>query len=76
LVERYGVALAVIGGELADIPATGPLIVLANRPYGILDGLTLDLSQGRGSGACDPAFLSAGPFPPKRCRRTQMTHAR
>ena len=39
--ERYGLSLDVIGGDLADIPANGPLIVIANHPYGILDGLMM-----------------------------------
>ncbi|SNR41320.1 lysophospholipid acyltransferase family protein [Puniceibacterium sediminis] len=41
MVDRYGLKLEVIGGDLADIPVTGPLIVIANHPYGILDGLML-----------------------------------
>lgn len=41
MVERYGLALDVVGGRLDDIPTTGPLIVIANHPYGILDGLMM-----------------------------------
>lgn len=41
MVERYGLSLNVTGGSLANIPATGPLIVIANHPYGILDGLMM-----------------------------------
>ncbi|WP_372837175.1 lysophospholipid acyltransferase family protein [Puniceibacterium confluentis] len=41
MVERYGLALEVVRGDLSDIPATGPLIVIANHPYGILDGLMM-----------------------------------
>ena len=50
MVERYGLALDVVRGELAHIPPTGPLIVIANHPYGILDGLILGhvLSVTRG----------------------------
>lgn len=50
LVERYGLRLEVIGGALSNIPATGPVIVIANHPYGILDGLMLGniLSLARG----------------------------
>lgn len=41
MVERYGLGLEVTGGSLANIPTDGPLIVIANHPYGILDGLIL-----------------------------------
>ena len=41
MVERYGLQLDVVGGRLDNIPAEGPLIVIANHPYGILDGLML-----------------------------------
>ncbi|MGJ8545172.1 MAG: lysophospholipid acyltransferase family protein [Sulfitobacter sp.] len=50
MAERYGLTLDVVGGSLSHIPQTGPVIVLANHPYGILDGLMLGriLSQARG----------------------------
>ena len=41
MVERYGLSLDVVGGSLENIPKDGPLIVVANHPYGILDGLML-----------------------------------
>ena len=41
IVRRYGLRLEVIGGCLDNIPETGPLIVVANHPYGILDGLMM-----------------------------------
>lgn len=41
MVERYGLSLDIIGGSLDYIPKTGPLILIANHPYGILDGLIL-----------------------------------
>ena len=49
LSDRFGLSLAVTGGALGDIPATGPLVLVANHPYAILDGLTLGriLSQRR-----------------------------
>ena len=49
MVRRYGLSLDVVGGALANIPADGPLVVVANHPYGILDGLMLGhiLSQRR-----------------------------
>ncbi|WP_343116981.1 lysophospholipid acyltransferase family protein [Ostreiculturibacter nitratireducens] len=47
---RYGLTLDVVGGSLANIPTTGPLVLVANHPYGILDGLMMGniLSQVRG----------------------------
>lgn len=50
MVERYGLSLEVIGGSLDNIPKTGPVILIANHPYGILDGLMMGhiLSRARG----------------------------
>lgn len=50
IVERFGLRLDVIKGSLSNIPTTGPVIVVANHPYGILDGLMMGqiLSQVRG----------------------------
>ncbi len=50
MVERYGLSLDVIAGDLASIPQSGPLILVANHPYGILDGLMMGyiLSTVRG----------------------------
>jgi putative hemolysin len=50
MVERYGLKLEVVGGSLESIPREGPLIVIANHPYGILDGLMLGhiLAEVRG----------------------------
>jgi len=50
MVERYGLTLDVIGGSLDSIPREGPLVLIANHPYGILDGLMMGhiLSQTRG----------------------------
>lgn len=50
MTERYGVSLEIIGGSLDDIPRVGPLIMIANHPYGILDGLMMGhmLSHTRG----------------------------
>lgn len=50
MTERYGVTLDVTGGSLNNIPTDGPLIVVANHPYGILDGLMMGriLSNRRG----------------------------
>ncbi|MEX0319765.1 MAG: lysophospholipid acyltransferase family protein [Ruegeria sp.] len=50
MAERYGLTLEVIGGALSNIPKDGPLILIANHPYGILDGLMMGhiLSKTRG----------------------------
>src|SRR6056297_2201622 len=50
IVDRYGLSLDVVGGSLAKIPRQGPLILIANHPYGILDGMMMGhiLSQTRG----------------------------
>lgn len=41
MTQRYGVSLDIMAGSLASIPRTGPLLVVANHPFGILDGLIL-----------------------------------
>jgi len=41
MVRRYGLSLDVAAGALDNIPRTGPLVVVANHPYGILDGLIM-----------------------------------
>jgi putative hemolysin len=50
MVERYGLSLDVVAGSLDNIPREGPLVLIANHPYGILDGLMMGhiLSQVRG----------------------------
>ena len=50
MVERYGLSLDVVNGALNNIPKDGPLILIANHPYGILDGLIMGhiLSTVRG----------------------------
>ncbi len=48
--RRYGLSLELTAGSLADIPANGPLVVIANHPFGILDGLMMGhlLDRARG----------------------------
>lgn len=41
MLARYGLSLELISGRLEDIPASGPLVVVANHPFGILDGLVM-----------------------------------
>lgn len=41
MMERYGLKLEVVGGSLDLIPREGPLLMIANHPYGILDGLVM-----------------------------------
>lgn len=41
MVQRFGLTLDVVGGALSNIPAGGPLVLIANHPYGILDGLIM-----------------------------------
>ncbi|MGI1661267.1 lysophospholipid acyltransferase family protein [Palleronia sp. KMU-117] len=50
MMERYGLSLRIDGGSLGNIPREGPLILVANHPYGILDGLLMGhiLSEARG----------------------------
>lgn len=50
MTERYGLKLDVFAGSLDNIPKEGPVVVLSNHPYGILDGLMMGriLSQTRG----------------------------
>ncbi|MBS8229099.1 lysophospholipid acyltransferase family protein [Vannielia litorea] len=48
--QRYGLSLRVTRGSLENIPREGPLVLVANHPYGILDGLMMGhmLRQTRG----------------------------
>ncbi|SPH21658.1 hypothetical protein ASD8599_02410 [Ascidiaceihabitans donghaensis] len=50
MVDRYGLGLDIFEGALSNIPRNGPVILIANHPYGILDGLMMGhmLSQARG----------------------------
>ena len=50
IATRYGLSLDVVRGALGNIPREGPLVLVANHPYGILDGLMMGnmLSQTRG----------------------------
>ncbi|MEM1275651.1 MAG: lysophospholipid acyltransferase family protein [Pseudomonadota bacterium] len=39
--ERYQIDLRILGEGLEGIPSEGPLVLVANHPYGILDGLAM-----------------------------------
>lgn len=50
MAERYGLSLDIGAGSLDLIPRDGPVIFIANHPYGILDGLMLGYLMGRTRG--------------------------
>lgn len=39
--ERYRITMEFQDGGLENIPRTGPLVLVANHPYGILDGMAM-----------------------------------
>ena len=41
IVERYNIRMNLFKGSLADIPKEGPVVIVSNHPFGILDGLLL-----------------------------------
>lgn len=41
MMQRYGLHIELLGGSFDDVPTTGPLVMIANHPYGILDGLVM-----------------------------------
>ena len=47
--QRYGLSLEILDGAFSCIPRDGPLIIISNHPFGILDGLILGyiLSKSR-----------------------------
>jgi putative hemolysin len=50
MVERYGLSLDIVAGSLDLVPREGPLILIANHPYGILDGLMMGYILARTRG--------------------------
>ncbi|WP_286173869.1 lysophospholipid acyltransferase family protein [Rhodobacter sp. NTK016B] len=50
MMERFGLRLDILRGSLDTMPAIGPLVVVSNHPFGILDGLVMGhiLSAVRG----------------------------
>ncbi|MEM7710911.1 MAG: lysophospholipid acyltransferase family protein [Pseudomonadota bacterium] len=47
MARRYGLVPNIVRGTLDAIPADGPVVVVANHPYGICDGLVLSLILSR-----------------------------
>ena len=41
IVERYNIKMNLIKGSLEAIPKKGPVVIVSNHPFGILDGLLL-----------------------------------
>ena len=41
IVERYNIEMNIVEGSLDDIPKKGPVVIVSNHPFGILDGLLL-----------------------------------
>ena len=41
IVERYNIEMNIVEGSLDDIPEKGPVVIVSNHPFGILDGLLL-----------------------------------
>ena len=41
IVERYNIRMNLFKGSLDDIPKQGPVVIVSNHPFGILDGLLL-----------------------------------
>lgn len=50
MAERYRLSLELRGGTLESIPRDGPLVLVSNHPYGILDGLAMGLILSRTRG--------------------------
>lgn len=50
IAQKYGLRLELSGRGIDAIPATGPLVIVSNHPYGVLDGLMMGyiLSKARG----------------------------
>lgn len=47
MLEQLGVELQIDPGDLERIPKSGPLLIVANHPFGLLEGLVLSAVLGR-----------------------------
>tara|TARA_A100000164_G_scaffold235600_1_gene209239 strand:- start:134 stop:1039 length:906 start_codon:yes stop_codon:yes gene_type:complete len=56
MLERYGLSLDIKSGALTNIPRNGPIVLIANHPYGILDGLIMGYILARR--CCDFRILA------------------
>ena len=50
MLERYGLNIDIKSGALSTIPLSGPVVLVANHPYGILDGLIMGYILARQRG--------------------------
>lgn len=50
MLERYGLNIDIKSGALSNIPLSGPVVLVANHPYGILDGLIMGYILARQRG--------------------------
>ena len=41
IVERYNIEMNIVKGCLGEIPKDGPVVIVSNHPFGILDGLLM-----------------------------------
>ena len=48
--ERYGINIDIKSGALSTLPLSGPVVLVANHPYGILDGLIMGYILARQRG--------------------------
>ena len=51
IAARYGLDPVLGGAGLSAIPVTGPVVLVANHPFGVLDGLLMGLILQRARGA-------------------------
>lgn len=66
MTSKFGIQIELLSGDFNTIPSKGPLILVSNHPYGILDGLVLGamLAQKRADYRilANHVFKKAGPL--------------